>query len=170
MTRLGREDDAREILERLVKSHPDNLTFLDELAGTVLRSGNLSRALALYSEARDLYPGDKGLVRGRAAALNQAGRPNDTLKLIDEYGELYPLDSEMYRLRADAWQKLGRMLESRTDLAEHYYLSGHLGAAIEQLRLASQGPKRDEDFYVISRIEWRLDALEAERRMRLTRR
>ena len=170
MTRLGREDDAREILERLVKSHPDNLTFLDELAGTVLRSGNLSRALALYSEARGLYPDDKGLVRGHAAALNQAGRPNDTLKLIDEYGELYPLDSEMYRLRADAWQKLGRMLESRADLAEHYYLSGHLGAAIEQLRLASRGPKQDADFYVISRIESRLDTLEAERRMRLTRR
>ena len=170
MTRLGRDDDAREILERLVKSHPENLTFLDELAGTVLRSGDLKRALSLYSQALDLYPDDKGLVRGHAAALNEAGRPSDTLKLIDDYGQLYPIDPEMYRLRADANQKLGRMLESRADLAEHYYLSGHLGAAIEQLRLASQGPKQDADFYVISRIESRLEALEAERRMRLTRR
>ena len=170
MTRLGRDDDAREILERLVKTHPDNLTFLDELAGTVLRSGDLKRALSLYSQALDLYPDDKGLVRGHAAALNEAGRPSDTLKLIDDYGQLYPIDSQMYRLRADANQKLGRMLESRADLAEHYYLSGHLGAAIEQLRLASRGPKQDADFYVISRIESRLEALEAERRMRLTRR
>ena len=170
LTRLGREDDAREMLERLVESHPDNPTFIDELAGTLLRSGDVSRALALYSEALDLYPDDKGLVRRHAAALNEVGRPNDALKLIGEYAQLHPIDSEMYRLRADANQKLGRLLESRADLAEHYYLSGHLGAAIQQLRLATQAPERGEDFYAIARVEARLEALEAERRKRLTRR
>ena len=170
MSRLGREDDARAVLERLVESYPDNLTFRAELAGNVLRSGNLPRALALYSEGLDLYPGDKALVRGHAAALNEAGRPNETLKLIDEYGQLYAIDSEMYRLRADAYQKLGRTLESRADLAEHYYLSGRLDQAIQQLRFASQGPKQDEDFYSIARIEARLEALEAERKQRLIRR
>ena len=170
LARLGREGDAREILERLVESHPDNLTFLDELAGTLLRSGDVSRALALYSEALDLYPDDKGLIRRHAAALNEAGRPHDALKLIEEYEQLHPIDSEMYRQRADAYQKLGRLLESRADLAEHYYLSGHLGAAIQQLRLASQAPKQEGDYYAVARIEARLEALEAERRKRLMRR
>ena len=170
LTRLGREGDAREMLERLVESHPDNPTFIDELAGTLLRSGDVSRALALYSEALDLYPDDKGLVRRHAAALNEVGRPNDALKLIDEYAQLHPIDSEMYRLRADANQQLGRLLESRADLAEHYYLSGDLDAAIQQLRLATQAPNRGEDFYAITRVEARLEALEAERRMRGTRR
>ena len=170
LIRLGREDDAREILERLVESHPDNPAFIDELAGTVFRSGDVPRALALYSDALALYPDDRGLVRRHAAVLNEAGRPDDALKLIDEYARYHPIDSTMYRVRADANQKLGRLLESRADLAEHYYLSGHLGAAIQQLRLATQAPERGEDFYAIARVEARLEALEAERRKRLTRR
>ena len=170
MIRLGREDDAREILEHLVETFPDNLAFLDELAGNMRRSGNLPRALDLYSEGLALYPNDRILVRGHAAALNEAGRMADTLKLIDEYGRLNAIDSEMYRLRADAYQRLGRMSESRADLAEYYYLSGRLDQAINQLRLASQDLAQNQDFYAITRIEARLEELETERRLRLTRR
>ena len=170
MTRLGREEDAREVLQELLESHPENLTFRAELAGNVLRTGDLARAVALYSDGLDLYPDDKGLVRGYAAALNGAGRPNDTLNLIDEYGQLYAIDSEMYRLRADANQKLGRMLDSRADLAEHYYLSGRINQAIDQLRRAIQDPAKDADFYAVSRIEARLEELETERKQRLIRR
>lgn len=170
MARLGRVDDARAVLERLVESHPDNLTFRAELAGNALRTGNLSRALALYSEALDLYPGDKALVRGHAAALNEAGRPQDTLRLIDEYGRLYAIDSEMYRLRADAYEKTGRTIDSRADLAEYYYLSGRLGLAIQQLRRASRDQEQDQDFYRAARIEARLEELEREQKLRLLRR
>ena len=97
---------------------------------------------------------------GHAVALNEAGRPNDTLKLIDEYGQLHAIDPEMYRLRADANGKLGRTLDSQADLAEHYYLSGRLDQAIHQLRAATQGQDRDQDFYRIARIEARLKELE----------
>ena len=59
------------------------------------RSGNLPRALDLYSEGLALYPNDRVLVRGYAAALNEADRPADTLALVDEFGR-----SSMIRLRA----------------------------------------------------------------------
>ena len=173
MSRLGRDDDAREVLERLLESHPETsarLAFRAELAANALRSGDLPRALALYSEGLDLYPDDRSLVRGHAAALNQAGRPEETLDLIDDYGQLYAIDSEMYRLRADAHQKLGRMLASRADLAEHYYLSGFLDQAIHQLRLASREQGQGGDFYRAARIEARLEELETERKQRLMRR
>ena len=170
LARLGRDDEAREMLERLVESHPDNVTFRAELAGSALRTGRLERALALYSEGLDLYPDDRMLVRGHAAALNAAGRPEETVKLIDRFGQLYAIDSEMYRMRADAHQKLGRTLESRSDLAEHYYRSGFLGQAIDQLRRASREPKEQTDFYIASRIEARLEELETELKQRLIRR
>ena len=170
LSRLGRDDDAREVLERLLESHPETLVFRAELAANALRSGDLPRALALYSEGLDLYPDDRSLVRGHAAALNQAGRPEETLDLIDDYGQLYAIDSEMYRLRADAHQKIGRMLESRADLAEHYYLSGLLDQAIHQLRLARRERGQGGGFYGIARIEARLEELETERKQRLTRR
>ena len=170
LARLGRDDEAREVLERLVESHPDSVTFRAELAGSALRTGNLERALALYSEGLDLYPDNRMLVRGHAAALNAAGRPEETVRLIDRFGRLYAIDSEMYRMRADAYQKLGRTLESRSDLAEHYYRSGFLGQAIDQLRRAGRDPKKEADFYVAARIEARLEELEAELRQRLGRR
>ena len=170
MIRLGREDDAHAILERLVETYPDNLIFLDELAGAMLRSGDLPRALALYSEGLALFPNDRALVRGHAAALNEAGRPTDTLALIDEYGRSNAIDSQMYRLRADAHQKLGRTSASRADLAEHYYLSGRLNQALDQLRLAREDLAQSQDFYATARIEARLEELETERRLRLNRR
>ena len=170
LARLGRDDEAREVLERLVESHPDSVAFRAELAGSALRTGNLERALALYSEGLDLYPDDRMLVRGHAAALNAAGRPEETVRLIDRFGQLYAIDSVMYRMRADAHQKLGRTLESRSDLAEHYYRSGFLGQAIDQLRRATREPKEEEDFYVAARIEARRAELETERKQRLIRR
>ena len=170
LARLGRDDEAREVLERLVEMNPDSVTFRAELAGSALRTGYLERALALYSEGLDLYPDDRMLVRGHAAALNAAGRPEETVRLIDRFGQLYAIDSEMYRMRADAHQKLGRTLESRADLAEHYYRSGFLVQAIDQLRRASREPKEESDFYVGARIEARLEELEAELRQRLIRR
>ena len=168
MIRLGREDDAHATLERLVGSHPDNLAFRAELAGSALRMKDTSRALALYSEGLDLYPDDKILVRGYAAALNGADRPHETLKLIDEYGRMHAIDLQMYRLRAEAYEKLGRSIDSRLDLAEHYYLSGQLAQAIHQLRLADRD--RDRNFYHAARIEARLKELEAERGLRRMRR
>ena len=180
MVRLGREEEARRLFERLVESDPDNPVFRAALAGNARRTGNLPRALALYEEGLDLYPDDRGLVRGRAAALNEAGRPRDTLSLIDDYGRLYTLDAAMYRLRADAYEKLGRALESRADLAEHLYLTGLLNGAIQQLRLAlrdreqsggeSRARNKDRDFYRVARIEARLEELEAESKQRLVRR
>ena len=165
MVRLGRVESARDLLERLVESHPDNPTFQAELAANEYRTGNLDRALALYADGLALYPGDRVLVRGRAAALNEAGRHRDTLRLIDEYARLHAPDSAMYRLRADAHEKLGRTLDSRADLAEHFYLSGRLDQAIHQLRLAMRNG--DQDFYRMARIEARLEELERERKLRL---
>ena len=180
MVRLGREEEARGLFERLIESDPDNPVFRAALAGNARRTGDLPRALALYEEGLELYPDDRGLVRGRAAALNEAGRPRDTLSLIDDYGQLYTLDAAMYRLRADAYEKLGRALESRADLAEHLYLTGRLNGAIQQLRLAlrdreqsraeGQAGSKDRDFYRVARIEARLEELETEREQRLVRR
>ena len=170
MIRLGREDDALAMLERLVDLRPDNMTFLAELAASERRRGNLARALALYADGLDLYPGNRHLSVGYAAALTEAGRMDETLALIDDYERRNAMDPEMFRLRADAYGKLGRVLESRADLAEHFYLNGHLGRAIHQLRLAMQVREQERTFYEVARIEARLEELEREMRLRQLRR
>ena len=170
MIRLGREEDARDLLERLVDSRPDDMATRAELARSERRSGNIERALELYADGLELYPGDRHLSAGYAAALTEVGRMEETLALIDDYERRNAMGPEMFRLRADAYGKLGRELESRAALAEHFYLNGQLGRAIHQLRLAMQVPERDQTFYRIARIEARLEELEREMRLRQRRR
>ena len=170
MIRLGREEDARVLLEHLADSRPDDMAIRAELAGSERRSGNLERALALYADGLELYPGDRHLSAGYAAALTEAGRMEETLALVDDYERRNAMGPEMFRLRADAYGKLGRELESRADLAEHFYLNGQLGRAIHQLRLAMQVPEQEQTFYRIARIEARLEELEREMRLRQLRR
>ena len=170
MIRLGREEDARLLLVRLADSRPDDMAIRAELAGSERRTGNLERALALYADGLELYPGDRHLSTGYAAALTEAGRMEETLALIDDYERRNAMGPEMFRLRADAYGKLGRDLESRAALAEHFYLNGQLGRAIHQLRLAMQVPEQEQTFYEIARIEARLQELEREMRLRQLRR
>ena len=170
MIRLGREEDARMLLEHLADSRPDDMAIRAELAGSERRTGNLERALALYADGLELYPGDRHLSAGYAAALTEAGRMEETLALVDDYERRNAMGPEMFRLRADAYGKLGRELESRADLAEHFYLNGQLGRAIHQLRLAMQVPEQEQTFYRIARIEARLEELEREMRLRQLRR
>ena len=166
LTRLGRVDDAHAVLVRLVETHPDNLAFRAELAGSEARRGRMGRALDIYSEALALYPGDRLLVGNYATALNRVGRPHDTLKLIDEYERLYSMDPGLYLIRAGAYEQLGRSIDSRVDLAEHYYATGRLDQAIQQLRLASQGQDKGQDIYRMTRIEARLEEFESQRKAR----
>ena len=56
------------------------------------------------------------------------------------------------------------MTRSRLSLAEHYYLNGKLDAAIYQLQIAAQDA--EAGYYLLSRVEARLEELEQELRQR----
>jgi predicted Zn-dependent protease len=54
----------------------------------------------------------------------------------------------------------GARVEAHQALAEHYYLSGNPGAAVEQLQIA--GRFAGDNFYLQSSIEARLKAIKEE--------
>ena len=141
MIRLGREDDGARCSRPPDRTAPGQPGVPGRTRRQRAPHGEpVAGALALYSEGLDLHPDDRLLLRGYAAALNGAGRPQDTLRLIDEHGRLHTLDAEMYRLRAEAYEKLGRTIDSRMDLAEHYYLSGRLDSAISPASSGGSDP------------------------------
>ena len=166
-TRLGRYNDARKVLEGLLREVPDNVAFQAALARNELASGDSQRAMDIYSRSLRLYPDDRVLVRGQVEALMAAGRADEALRLLDQYSRHNPMTAALYRLQALAFENLGRRGESLLALSEYAYLSGQLDVAIHHLEQAQA--LNNLDYYVGSRVHARLRDLDNERSLRAQR-
>ena len=164
LTRTGAYDEAREVFTRLAEEHPDEPFFRIAGAENELAAMQATRSIALYADAYERYPGSKAVVHGLASALVRGRRSVEALEVIDAYTRSHPPDHRLHRLAAEAHAQRGDAIRSRFSLAEHYYLDGQLDAAIYQLELASQD--RDAGYYLLSRVEARLDELKEERALR----
>lgn len=159
--RLGKGEMSSAELRKLVADYPERVRFRVALAKQALVDGDVKQALAIYREAYGLFPDSSQLIRGYVDALLRDGQGQNALAVLDEYSRINVKGAAMYRLEAEAYRQTGKVTDSRMALAEHYYLSGELDAAIHQLQLAANEP--GEDFYQSSRLEARLKELENER-------
>ena len=167
LAKLGKTERAREELRKLMATYPERIRFRVALAKQELESGNTQQAMAIYADAYRLFPDSKQLVRDYVDALLRDRKGGKALVILDDYSRLYTKSATLYRLEAEAFSQIGKELKSRIALAEYYYRSGELNAAINQLQLAANEPSGD--FYQNSRLEARLKELESERDF-LTRR
>jgi len=167
LARLGKADRANDELRKLMAAYPERVRFRAALAKQELASGNTKQALAIYVDAYGLFPDSRQLVRGYVDALLRNGQGKKALAILDDYAQIYTKDAALYRLEAEAFRQTGKVMNSRMALAEYYYRSGELGAAINQLQLAAND--RGGDFYQNSRLDARLKELQSERDF-LTRR
>ena len=164
LARTGAHDDAREVFARLVERHPEELSIWIAAADNELAAGQESKSIELYEDAYERHPNSRALVTGFAEALVRSRRSDEALALMDSYTRSHEADHRLHRLAAEAYAQRGETTRSRFSLAEHYYLGGRLDAAIYQLELAAQD--RDAGYYLLSRVEARLEELEEERRLR----
>ena len=164
LARSGAHDEARKIFEALVERHPEELSLRISAAENEFAAGRVSRSMTLYEEAHERHPGSRALVLAFGEALVQSRRSDDALALIDTFMRSRGADHRLHRLAAEAYVQRGETTRSRFSLAEHYYLSGQLDAAIYQLELAAQDP--DAGYYLLSRVEARLEELQEEWRQR----
>jgi predicted Zn-dependent protease len=161
LARLGKTEKASEELRKLVASHPERVRFRVALAKQQLAAGNTQQALATYRDTYGLFPDSKQLIRAYVDALLRNDKAEKSLAILDDYSRLYAKDAALYRLEAEAFRQTGKVMNSRMALAEHYYRTGELNAAIHQLQLASN--EAGGDFYQNSRLDARLKELETER-------
>ena len=164
LVRGGEHEPAREVFARLIDEHPGEIFFRSAQAQNELAAGRLSRSMELYAEAHRLYPDNKALVYGLATALLGGGRAEEALEVIDAYTRSHVPDPHLHRLEAEAYAQQGENVRSHLSLAEHYYLDGRLDAALYQLQAASQ--EEDAGYYLLSRVEARLEEIERELRSR----
>jgi predicted Zn-dependent protease len=164
LTRAGRLDDARAQLKSLLQRHPSQTEFIVLQAQIDQRSGNADRAVSDLKGAVGLSPGNWPLHQAYAEALMAAGKSAQALTTLEGFVALRPGIPQIYELMADAAGKSGRRAQTLRWRAEALYLNGDLEPAIRQLELALRQPKLE--FHEASKIQVRLDELNAEFRAR----
>ena len=131
------------------------LNAQDEVA-----AGNVSQGIDAFKNILKLYPDNHPTTIYYAQALLKSGRAKQARVLLHEHLRNHKPDADMYRLQAVVEGEAGFRLEAHQSMAEFYYLTGDLPSAIQQLNIALR--LKSSDFYELSKIEARKNALQNE--------
>ena len=159
----GDKQGALKIIQSLHKKDPDRITYRLALANMYRKTGEQSRALALYKDSLELYPGSLELMVPYASALLEGGQPKEAyLMLKDSYtisdisNDKYN-DPHIYKLLAQAAEAMDRNAQMHGAMSQYYFLNGFTRQAIQQLQLARREPGLTD--YETARISARLEEL-----------
>lgn len=164
LTRAGRLEAAGEQLAPLLEAHPSQTEFLVLRAEINRRAGNPQQAVRALKGPVGLSPGNWPLNQAYAEALMAASKPADALAALERFVALRPDIAPIYELMADAAGKSGQPALTYRYRAEYLYLTNELEPAIRQLELALR--LKDLDFHLASKLQVRLDELQAIQRAR----
>jgi len=157
MAAVGEYGKAREQIKALLKSSPENSSFLLAAADLEMKAGDYDRAFHYYAVARNLYPDYRPVVLSYSDALLKAGRPSEAKELLKHYAKYNPPDLTYYNYLTRAEEESGNSVEAGIANAEYYYLSGETRVAIERLRYILQQRDLQPDYYQEERIQARMD-------------
>lgn len=151
---------ARTELNTLLATDRERTAYINALAQVDLADNRIPQALRAYADALRLLPGNPVLTLNYSRALLRAGQPDQARRLLGDFVRRRPPDPALYKLLADAEIAAGQTAAAHQALAEHYYLNGQTGAAVEQLQAGIRAA--DSDFYRSSQMEARLKQLQDE--------
>lgn len=154
LLRNNQPDAARKEVALLLKHRPNDTNYLIAQAETEMVARHYDQALALYANARKRYPGSYAVAYRYANALLETRHAAAAREQLRKVVRVHPHDPVLYEMLARAAGDTGHLVEAHRALAEHYYLNGNIGAALEQLHLASRFAKGN--FYEQSSIEARI--------------
>jgi len=159
---LRAKDFARASRElSVVEQAVPGLAAVAVVRGQLLAaSGDVAGALAHYVAALKVHPRYRALVYDYAELLVANRQPEAALRILEAQLLHAPDDSRLHALQAQSYAAQGKRLLQHKAQAEAYARRGQLGAAIEQLQIASRAG--DGDFYQLSSVEARLRELRAQ--------
>ena len=167
LTRAGRLQAARRELEPLLEQHPSQTEFLVLRAELDRRAGNPQKAVRDLKGPVGLSPGNWPLNQAYAESLMAAAQPAEALIALERFVAVRPDIAPIYELMADAAGKSGQRALNYRYRAEYFFHSDELEPAIRQLELALR--LKNIDFHLASRLQVRLNELQALERAREAR-
>jgi len=111
------------------------------------------QALKIAEALRKQFPISRMAARQYADALIESGRYDQAVTYLRDQAQLYRSEVAVQNLLAKAYAGQGKQALQHMALAESYFLSGSLPAAIEQLGIARKAP--DATFYDQAMIDAR---------------
>lgn len=146
-------------MEKLHRSDPDRIAYRLALARSLTEAKDYDRALEVYADTLELYPGEMTVVLPYATTLLSSGQSMEAYTLLNDVASRNPSNPKLYKLLAQAAGVTDHPVRTHTAMAQYYFLNGYTHQAIEQLKLAEKSPRLSH--YQIARIQARITDLEA---------
>lgn len=153
-------EEAAQQLKILLPRDPGQIAYRIAEAQLEKKRGNINGAVKIYEKMLLDFPYNHALSIYYVETLLEATRAAAARDFLQGYTRSHAPDAYIHKLFARASTEVGHQAEGHQHMAEYYYLTGRTKAAIEQLTMAADMKKLD--FYQSSRIEARLQELQAQ--------
>jgi len=138
LARLGRSEDAIELLRPLAEAHPQAKAYLLALAETQTRAGATDEARRLLETARQRFPRSIAVKLDYASLLIDDGDADTARAFLLRERDLLAQSAEAQQMLARIAGQQNNLGEAYYRQAKYYQLRGNFGPAINQLRTALQ--------------------------------
>lgn len=157
-TRMGKKDEALDMLKSMIEKHPDNPAYLVNYGNTLAEDKQYDKAIEMYDKALEINPNEAIALRNKAACYkNQVADIQEKQEMLettknvprnpDEYVPLLNMASMTYEksLRTDEFKKsLLDRYQILISLADIYYVTEkeyELMTVVKKLQLIEKDPK-----------------------------
>lgn len=138
---LHQPDKAQILFVSLVEQAPDVTAFHIGLADAAAAASDNDTAIATYTRAKKLFPGNRPLALSFIHFLLHQNRPQEAEQEIMKLLASGSPDADLYRLLAEASQQQQRTAEMHFYLAEYYAQQSIFPEAAAQIQLALAQPE-----------------------------
>ena len=140
-------EDARKILNELIKLEPSNSSYKLALADNELEARNIEKGLTILQEMTEQQRKKNNYLIDiyYANALVLSKKPKQAIPLLREAIRYSPQEPLLHILLARAYGETNQLLKSYQSRAEYHYLQGNFAFALKQLKNAQTRAKSDYD-------------------------
>ncbi len=160
MTRAHDYQGALNQVNQLLAKDGNNIHYLIAKAEILNQTKQLKQALSVLKRGLQAHPNNYPLSVHYANILMRSGQASKAEQLLDSMIKVRHDDASIYKLAAVAAGKAGHTSQGHYYLAEHYYLSGDLSSARQQLEVALNNSKND--LYLNAKMAARLKEIKEE--------
>lgn len=155
LSRNGDHQEACQMMEEIVSTHPANLIFIGSYIEMLLNAERAQAALTEVNQHLLIYPENDLLIWFKATALEKLERYGEAKQTLEQHTRKVNDDHTLWFRLAEVANLDDDLLLAHRARAEYHALRGEFGSAIRQLHQAKQLAHED-DFRLNASIDQRM--------------